>query len=42
MDNYEYCINTMKIEKNYRKDFDNRIKQLCEDYCDQAEERKFE
>ena len=42
MDNYEYCINTMKIEKNYRKDFDNRIKQLCEDYCDQAEESKFQ
>ena len=42
MDNYEYCINTMKIEKNYRKDFDNRIKQLCEDYCDQAEESKIQ
>ena len=31
----------MKIEKNFRKDFDNRIKQLCEDFCDQADERKF-
>ena len=30
----------MKIEKNFRKDFDNRIKQLCEDFCDQADERK--
>ena len=38
MDNYEYCLNTMKIEKNFHKDFDNRIKQLCEDFCDQAEE----
>merc|ERR1711935_643821 len=41
MDNYEYCVNTMKIEKNFRKDFDNRIKQLCEDFCDQAEEREY-
>ena len=41
MDNYEYCLNTMKIEKNFHKDFDNRIKQLCEDFCDQAEESEY-
>ena len=40
MDSYEFCVNTMKFEKNYRKDFDNRIKQLCEDFCDQSDERK--
>jgi len=39
IDNYDFCVNTMKIEKNFRKDFDNRIKQLCEDFCDQADER---
>ena len=41
IDNYDFCVNTMKIEKSFRKDFDNRIKQLCEDFCDQADERKF-
>ena len=29
-----------RIQKNSRKDFDERIQRLCEDFCDQADESK--